>query len=406
MLGLSRRSLLAAGLLVATSLVLIAQSLDFSQHKGYLTSPAKGSNQNRASSQENRVVIPNIVHYVYMFKEGVTDFNFKFRDFLTVHAASIHWNPDVIYLHTNAPDDAIERARNGETGKWNKLMFHTKAFKVNKVKDPKVAGNGDEIKKMEHKSDFVRLDAVREFGGVYLDFDAHPVRDIKYLRESGFKSIFGRQYGGRINNGVFMGVPESKLLTYWHGEMNRVFATKGWAQHGNGVLTRICPRFQGHEPGEVLILEHPALNRGSWRRNDLNRLLEVHDEERSNLLKAGSDTEEIEDGDPLPDHLETMADKWDHPDKFPKWATDWSSSFVLHAFYSSRNRQKPKGYHGIDPRYILDRRSNFARAMYPVVKDMWDRGMVSLSDTESGKPPAKKPKPAKKEEANDKDDKP
>lgn len=32
---------------------------------------------------------------------------------------------------------------------------------------------------MEHKSDFVCVKAVNDLGGVYIDWDVHPLRDIK-----------------------------------------------------------------------------------------------------------------------------------------------------------------------------------------------------------------------------------
>ncbi|KAL2191456.1 hypothetical protein L209DRAFT_747992 [Thermothelomyces heterothallicus CBS 203.75] len=57
---------------------------------------------------------------------------------------------------------------------------------INHIEAPQMTDRGVEIKWIEHKTDFMRLAALREFGGVYLDADAIPLRDIAGLRNSGF----------------------------------------------------------------------------------------------------------------------------------------------------------------------------------------------------------------------------
>ena len=89
---------------------------------------------------------------------------------------------------------------------------------INHVEAPTKTNKGVVIEKMEHKSDFLRVAALRDFGGVYLDTDAVPLRDIADLRNSGFANVIGGQtalsmrFSGYLNNGVMMAAPHSHLM--------------------------------------------------------------------------------------------------------------------------------------------------------------------------------------------------
>ncbi|KAK1760275.1 hypothetical protein QBC47DRAFT_290561 [Echria macrotheca] len=377
----SFRTILVATVTLSVTFTLICQRLFFGTTTPLAPLPSPGD-ENFAkplpplSCPPQREAIPNIVHYVYILKENVTDFHFEFKHFLSVYASHLHLQPDTIYLHTNAPTDALERARAGQFGKWNRLLFnHFPQLQINHVSPPAAAANGKEITTIEHKSDFVRPQIVHTFGGLYLDFDAHPLRDIRVLRESGFNNIFGRQAHGEVNNGVFMARKETLLMEIWDREMNRVY-NGDWSSHGNGVLTRIAPRLMSI-PGEVLVMEQDALQPGSWEVGDNINLFGLHDDVASNL-------EGISDGDALPEIREELTDRWVHPERFPRWERDYAGTYILHAFDPGRNANPVEGFDHVTPRYVLERRSNFARALYPVVKHMYDAGLVSINDTYNG----------------------
>ncbi|KAK3935073.1 hypothetical protein QBC46DRAFT_462284 [Diplogelasinospora grovesii] len=254
----------------------------------------------------------------------------------------------LLWLLLKTHGDSVTRARNGTAGKWNKYinMF---GIKINTVVVPTHAGNGKEINGMEHRSDFVRVKAVHDFGGIYIDWDVHVLRDIKFLRESGFKAIGGRQLGGEINSGTF----------------------PSWR---NAALTQIGQRLV-REPGEMLIMEQDAFAPGSWMYEDNVRLFGGHNTTTSNL-------ENIAQGDPLPSYEE--GDKHERPNDFPDWARDWSTTYMLHAFTPDRGGRKIEGYDHISPRYVLERQSNFARAVYPIAKRMYDEGLVRIDDSYNG----------------------
>jgi len=72
-----------------------------------------------------------------------------------------------------------------------------------------------------HRSDFVRMNALREFGGIYLDTDAFAVRPLSELRIHNFTLSFDNIVNPdpsapkRLNNGVLLSTPDSAFLRVW-----------------------------------------------------------------------------------------------------------------------------------------------------------------------------------------------
>ncbi|KAM3432716.1 hypothetical protein NHJ13734_006752 [Beauveria thailandica] len=316
--------------------------------------------------------IPNTAHYVYILANVSGDFSFAFSEVLSIYATSRYWRPDAIYLHTNAPAEALERARSGAAGKWTQLLFQVPNLRIAAATVPTHARNGKEIRLMEHKSDFVRVQAIREHGGVYLDFDVHPLRDVRALRESGFHAVAGRQKGAEINSGVFMSKPHSRMIELWSEGADEAF-TGEWTAHSNGVLTVVCERLVAETP-EVLIMERNAFAPGSWTSDDTVRLLEAHDDETSSLAMLSPDGHlpEYDDEEPMT--------RWSAPKRRPGWAQDWSRTYMLHAFHHNQDDFQIPGFDRITPRYILERRSNMARAVYPVARELFEQGLIDIDD--------------------------
>ncbi|KAL2132042.1 hypothetical protein VTI74DRAFT_4271 [Chaetomium olivicolor] len=324
-----------------------------------------------------REVIPNTLHFVYILPNGADHFSFQFSHFLSIYVAWHHWRPRHIYLHTNAAaaGPEVARARNGTDGKWNRYIFTLFNLQINTVPVPTHAGNGKELQNMEHKSDFVRVKAVCDLGGVYIDWDVHALRDIRPLREAGFGAVAGRQLGGQINSGSFMSVRNGRAVTLWREMMHEAY-DGGWTTHSNEVLTKVGERLV-REPNEMLIMEREAFAPGSWKSEDTDALCTVHNDTVSNL-------EGYTESMPLREYEETFRARWEDPKRFPNWERDWSSTYLLHAFAPDRWSHKVEGFEHITPRYVLERRSNFARAVYPVAKLMYDRRLIGVDDTHTG----------------------
>ncbi|KAK3290427.1 uncharacterized protein B0H64DRAFT_447154 [Chaetomium fimeti] len=328
-----------------------------------------------------RDVIPNTVHFVYILPDGADNFNFQFSHFLSLYAAWHHWRPDTIYLHTNVDTTGpeIARARNGTAGKWNGHIFSRDLgfdLRVNTVPVPTHAGNGMELQNMEHRSDFVRVKAVHDLGGVYIDWDVHALRDLRPLRESGFRAVAGRQLGGQINSGTFLSTRAGRMIALWMDGMHKAY-TGGWTTHSNEVITRVGQRLV-RDPAEreMLIMEREAFAPGSWTAEDTDELFGVRNV-TSNLANYTA-------GMALPEYEEEFEARWDRPEDFPDWERDWSYTYLLHAFTPDRWSHKVEGFEHITPRYVLERQSNFARAVYPIAKIMYDKGLIGVDDSHEG----------------------
>ncbi|KAK4129979.1 hypothetical protein BT67DRAFT_452791 [Trichocladium antarcticum] len=346
----------------------------------------------RRDRHDARDVIPNQVHFVYVLPKNTPDFSFEFSHFLSIYAAWHYWRPHTIYLHTNVPatGDEVARARNGTAGKWNKHIF-SKLFdvQINTVTVPTHAGNGKELKNMEHRSDFVRVKAVHDLGGVYIDWDVHALRDIAPLREAGFKAVAGRQRGGEVNSGTFLSVRGGRMVALWMRQMHTAY-TGAWTAHSNAVLTRVAQRLvAAPAPArEMLIMERDAFAPGSWVAHDTDALFAVHNTTVSNLQRA--DAAAVAGGPAtarpvLPAYEEAFAARWDTPELFEDWERDWSATYLLHAFTPVRWSHEVDGFTHITPRYVLARQSNFARAVYPVARLMHERGLIEVEDSHTGR---------------------
>lgn len=94
------------------------------------------------------------------------------------------------------------------------------------------------VTKMQHKSDFIRLEQLIEHGGIYLDLDAIPLKSFDKLRRSGFDCIVARQANLDVGVGL--------LVTKKNTTMMRDFLQKAlqgfdgsWAGHSVGLLTQL-----------------------------------------------------------------------------------------------------------------------------------------------------------------------
>ncbi|PKS13192.1 hypothetical protein jhhlp_000537 [Lomentospora prolificans] len=312
--------------------------------------------------------IPNIVHYVYLFQEGMHDFGFQFKEALSLYSAWAFTDPDVIYLHTNADVGAIERARSGKVGKWNSIILNVPQLVIRHVEAPEVTDQGIEIVLPQHKSDFVRVAAVEEIGGVYLDLDAIPLRDLRPLLEMGYNTVVGNQADGVVMSGNFIGKAHCKFLTQWREQMHQAYNGE-WVRHSNDLMTMLAKPLSKLDH-ELIILDSRAMGPNHWNFYGTQPLYRAHNDVPSNL-------EGLEDGAPLREFHDNLGAI---RDGLPSWQRDYSHTYILHSWREKRGLFRPHGFDHATPRYVLERRSDFSRAVYHIAKQMYDRGFISFDD--------------------------
>lgn len=300
--------------------------------------------------------IPNIVHYVWLL-DGREHLSLELKIFISVYSTSLYFKPDTIYIHTDATPEQWEYARTkgDQTTRWTLAIANVKH---NQVTAPTHTMKCTQILKIQHKSDFVRTEQLHKFGGVYLDTDVIPLRDVKLLRESGFKNIMGIEERGRVNNGFVLAQPGSILQSIFKSEQHEAFDNR-WTTHSVNLLSDLAYRLQP-VPMEVLILGIKIFSPSSWKKEDIRSLFNPHTEtpaeapNREDLIAK------------TPTTFDEAVDYWKRArtDSKPSWEIDYSGSYVIHAFDGHDNYWPEH----VDMEYIMARQSNYARAVFPAVK--------------------------------------
>ncbi|EUC41638.1 hypothetical protein COCMIDRAFT_40217 [Bipolaris oryzae ATCC 44560] len=307
--------------------------------------------------------IPSIVHYVQIKKDEKSVLKFPFSSFLNICAAVLYIKPERIYIHTDFTPSEISEA--GEKGdRWTKSVINTFADLV--------IWN-QHINAIQHKSDFLRWEAVEKTGGIYMDWDVFPLRPLTPLLTTGFAFIGGRHYGGAgehsgingtINNGVFMTKPNSTMARIVVREQHAGFNGE-WAanlQSMTNVAERLVPI-----PYEVLILDRTAFAPTHWFRDSTDPLFQPNDDKPASPVPERTNSTG-------PMEIYEVAIK--NRRRRAEWEMDFSSTYMLHAFALGE-------YHKyVNPKTILSRKSNFGIATYDTVRHMADMGYVGEHDEE------------------------
>ena len=148
----------------------------------------------------------NIVHFVWLWDKPEP---YKFRQLLgslsvlriLKPCAIIFWNAGVL------PTGPWWREFTGNVTTETDIVFHTPTIAI-----PQTIG-GKVVKHEAHKSDIVRLHAMKYFGGIYLDFDVIVLKPFTPLRC--YDIVMGRQTSDGIPNNAIIAVPNATFINLW-----------------------------------------------------------------------------------------------------------------------------------------------------------------------------------------------
>ncbi|KAK2005483.1 hypothetical protein LZ32DRAFT_652339 [Colletotrichum eremochloae] len=325
----------------------------------------------RHLGQEDGAGIPPIVHFVQLKEERASRLHFSFEAFLALYAAYANVHPATIYIHHDFSHEEIADAVRRGTLWTRQVLTAFPCLRLNSVTAPTEA-NGYNITRVEHRSDFVRLEQLRRHGGIYLDWDVVTLRPLESLRRAGFQAVVGRQFDAFINNGILLATPQSAAMRIFADEAQRVF-DGGWITHSVKLLTRVADRLAA-AAGEVLIMDHKAFAPFSWEQASVDALLRRHTGEAVPEPTPASVTDP---GQTSADEL--WATRSAVTDQHA-WIYDFSDALFLHKIFNSVD--SPPGYTGVNVPYILARDSNYALATWPLVmKGIKDRLIDPRDDT-------------------------
>lgn len=337
--------------------------------------PALLSTSNDHHHELARSLIPPIVHFVQLKQDEAADLHFSFESFLALYAAHRSIQPSAIYIHTDFGPDAVASAiENGSSWTKKVLTSFPDLLHLNYVTAPTQA-NGIAIKRVEHRSDFVRLEQLARFGGVYLDWDVITLRPLKPLLEAGFRTVVGRQFDGFVNNGIILASANSGVVAIMRQETPRVF-DGGWITHSVTLLTTVANRLAS-VPREVLIMDFKAFAPFGWSQASVDEELARH--EGDAVVPAAEEEERALAGLAAHDAADagTAWATGRHGTK-KDWEYDFSDAYFLHKFYN--DVEDPSGFEGVSVPYVLARDSNYALAAWPIVMQGIQDGFMDAND--------------------------
>jgi mannosyltransferase OCH1-like enzyme len=163
-------------------------------------------------------MIPNIVHFNYGLVEQKEDFLFVY--YIAVLSCKIINNPDKIYFHYHYEPKGYW---------WEKIKYMVDMIKVI---IPTNIGSKP-LLKTAHKSDILRMNILKKYGGVYFDIDTICVRPYKDLLFNKFviareTTTSGRNMG--LCNAIMMSEPESDFISKWYKLYETYFNPNGWGE--------------------------------------------------------------------------------------------------------------------------------------------------------------------------------
>ncbi|KAK1834005.1 hypothetical protein QBC39DRAFT_344904 [Podospora conica] len=326
--------------------------------------------------------IPNLVHYVWLTRDPSL-FTLDFKAFVTVYSSHLFLRPTHIYIHTDAHPAAYQAAA-ASGPLWTRRVLAIPGVVPNYVSAPSHTTSGVPLDRIEHKSDVIRLQALKDFGGLYLDFDAIPLRDISPLRTAGFGAVVGPVtavsvwQSGMLNNGAMLSRPHSPFIEIYYEAYHKFF-TGEWDRASVVLLTDLAMRVAA-VPRAVLLVESRAFAPFSWEVFDMNRLYGF-------LLgkpregEGGRSAREMPGGLAGGSCLDARAwleERERGGGNGGGQEEDLSGTYVLHAFDANLG-----AFHGlfsprveVDLGYVMRRESNYARAVWPAIKHAIEAGLI------------------------------
>ena len=314
--------------------------------------------------------IPNIVHFVHMIRGSDEEpvFEIAFRQFIAIYSAQYYLNPGTIYIHTNIEERLIEAAINASMTPYSHILTRLPNIIFNQVSPPLRTSRGKDVHELAHRSDLVRTQVLKEWGGLYLDEDSYVIKDLRPLRNSGFRTIVGLESDDKISNAVIFTAPGSNLITTFEALQEDSYDGDSTA-HSMDLLTHLAQDFSGTDKGVLILPRQAFYSIDEHGLKDFYRIDQVDPDER-----PLTDCEECQD-------VNTYLEKADEEDEDEDSRVNWRGAYVLHGCDSAlRDMQEHEDVFGSDGditvEYVLERKSLFASAVYPAIRHAMDAGLL------------------------------
>jgi GT2 family glycosyltransferase len=163
----------------------------------------------RASVDEKTESVPRIVHFVLGYNEDHT--TFSFINYVAVSSALRVLQPEKVMIHCLYEPSGVF---------WDLIK---PLVTIVQGRDVQTAF-GNTVEGVNHKADIIRLEALIEYGGIYIDADVVTLRPFDDIMDSDCARGTGRHYPGLVQNSperstfVIAAAPNATCMRRWYGQ--------------------------------------------------------------------------------------------------------------------------------------------------------------------------------------------
>ncbi|CAG8549589.1 16128_t:CDS:2 [Racocetra persica] len=208
-------TLLAAGYYVINFHNIIELASSQSHYENYLNKGLGNSDCNCTAPKRTQKV-PKILHYVYL-NEDPASLPFNFTHWLAFTSAIETIKPEKTYFH------CIHEPKSY----WYQLIKPKVSIMKTRIVT-KIFGNPVNI--IQHKSDIIRMEVLRDFGGIYLDLDVIVLQPFDDLLYYDFTMGIEKTNQSTLCNAAIVSRPFAPFLTRWMLGY-KDFDDSDWSRH-------------------------------------------------------------------------------------------------------------------------------------------------------------------------------
>ncbi|KAL8277040.1 hypothetical protein RQP46_010574 [Phenoliferia psychrophenolica] len=228
--------------------------------------PLPPSTSNTTFSPTPSRQIPPYIHYVFGLSPTFGDKPFSFLTYVCLSSALVVLRPEVIYFHH------VFLPNGWWWDQWKERVAKSGTTRLELVRQRDVTTVfGNQVEHFAHKADVLRLEVLRDYGGIYLDTDVLVTKDMAQLYRH--EVVMGMESQPNLDpllppsglcNAVILAKPYSSFIVRWL-ESYRDFDKTKWASHS---VTKPWTLAQ-HFPMEVTVLNKFAFFWPIWHDDHL-----------------------------------------------------------------------------------------------------------------------------------------
>ena len=151
------------------------------------------------SANGSKYLVPNIVHFIWFGRHK----EMSFENYISISSAHKIHRPELIMLHCD----------HLPVGDWWKRLQKEVNPEVHHMEPPNEI-HGQVLYHVYHQGDVAKLQVLRTFGGIYLDYDVIVLQSLDPLRK--YPMTMGKEKEEKLNAGVVVAHKDSMFLRMWY----------------------------------------------------------------------------------------------------------------------------------------------------------------------------------------------